>query len=54
MGNTGFIELSFNVLFLVCVDKTNNSSQTALPKDVTKADSGKQTGSGRNSEFSAS
>ena len=46
MGKTRLIELSLNVLFLVCVDKTNNGYQTVLPKDATEADSGKQTGSG--------
>lgn len=39
MGKTRLIEFSFNVLFLVCVDKTNNGSQTVLPKDATEADS---------------
>lgn len=39
MEKTGLRELKFNVLSLVCVDKTNKSSQTVLPKDVTEADS---------------
>lgn len=43
---TGLIELRFNVLFLVCTDKTNNGSHTVLPKVMTETDSGKQTGSG--------
>lgn len=46
MEKTGWIELSFHVLLLVCVDKTNNGSQTVLSKDATEADSGKQTGPG--------
>lgn len=46
MEKTGLTELSFTVLFPVCADKTNNGSQTVLSKDVTEADSGKQTGSG--------
>lgn len=46
MEKTGLIELRFNVLFLVCVDKKNNGSHAVLPKDVTETDSGKQTGSG--------
>lgn len=39
MGKTRLIEFIFNVLFLVCVDKTNNGSQTVLPKDAAEADS---------------
>lgn len=42
---TQLIELRFNVPSLVCVDKTNNDSQLALPKDVTETDSSKQPGS---------
>lgn len=37
MEKTGLRELSFNALSLVCVDKTNNGSQTVLPQDVTEA-----------------
>lgn len=32
---TQFIKPGFNALFSVCVDGTNNDSQTALAKDVT-------------------
>lgn len=35
-----FIKPGFNVLFLVCVDGTDNDSQTALAKDVTETDIG--------------
>lgn len=42
MEKTGLIELRFNVLFPVCIDKTNNGSHTVLPKDMTETDSGKQ------------
>lgn len=37
---TQFIKPRFNVLFSVCVDWTNNDSQTALAKDVTETDVG--------------
>lgn len=46
MEKTGLIELRFDVLFLVYIDRTNNGFHTVLSKDITEIDSGKQTGSG--------